>query len=84
MTSTANMTHLKRPRHPMPTFVEEALLERNLMKAYRSRPAYQQNDYIGWITKARRKETQEKRLAQMLDELGRGSKYMKMPYHPKD
>jgi uncharacterized protein YdeI (YjbR/CyaY-like superfamily) len=82
--STANMPRLKRPRYPMPAFVEEALLERGLMKAYRSRPAYQQNDYIGWIMRARRKETQEKRLAQMLDELGRGSNYMKMPYHSKD
>lgn len=79
--NTAKMTRLKRPRHPMPTFVSDALLECGLMKAYRSRPAYQQNDYIGWITRARRKETQEKRLAQMLEELERASKYMKMPYH---
>jgi uncharacterized protein YdeI (YjbR/CyaY-like superfamily) len=74
------MSRLKRPRHPMPAFVEAALLERDLMVAYKSRPAYQQNDYIGWITKARRKETKEKRLAQMLDELERGTKYMKMAY----
>jgi uncharacterized protein YdeI (YjbR/CyaY-like superfamily) len=82
--STIKTTRQKRPRHLMPKFVERALLERDLMEAYRSRPAYQQNDYIGWIMKARRKETQEKRLAQMLEELGRGSKYMKMPYHSKN
>jgi uncharacterized protein YdeI (YjbR/CyaY-like superfamily) len=81
--STAKITRLKRLLHPMPAFVESALLERNLMTAYKSRPAYQQNDYIGWITKARRKETKEKRLAQMLDELERGTKYMKMVYRPK-
>ena len=73
---------LRRPRHPMPTFVKEALLQRGLMEAYRSRPPYQQNDYIGWITRAKRKETQERRLAQMLDELERGDVYMKIPYRP--
>jgi uncharacterized protein YdeI (YjbR/CyaY-like superfamily) len=83
MMSITKMSHLKRSRHAMPAFVEAALLERDLMTAYRSRPAYQQNDYIGWIKKARRKETQEKRLAQMLDELERGTKYMKMAYQPK-
>jgi hypothetical protein len=41
-------------------------------------PPYQQNDYIGWITRARRPETQEKRLDQMLEELEKGDVYMKM------
>ena len=50
------------------------------MESYRNRPAYQQNDYIGWITRAKRNETKEKRLAQMLDELASGDKYMKMKY----
>ncbi len=67
----------------MPEFVRNALLERGLMEAYRSRPPYQQNDYIGWITRAKRQETKEKRLAQMLDELERGDKYMKMDYRPR-
>jgi hypothetical protein len=53
------------------------------MEAYRDRPPYQQNDYIGWITRAKREETRERRLAQMLDELERGDVYMKMPYRPK-
>ena len=72
--------NLKRPRHPMPDFIKEALTKRNLMEAYRARPAYQQNDYIWWITQAKRQETVEKRLAQMLDELESGDKYMKMSY----
>lgn len=72
--------NLKRPRYPMPDFVKEALLERDMMDAYRDRPAYQQNDYIGWITRAKRQETIEKRLAQMLEELERGDRYMKMVY----
>jgi uncharacterized protein YdeI (YjbR/CyaY-like superfamily) len=67
----------------MPEFIRQALLERGLMEAYRSRPPYQQNDYIGWITRARRPETQQKRLAQMLDELAGGERYMKMAYHPR-
>jgi hypothetical protein len=64
----------------MPDWVRDALIERGLMDAYRSRPPYQQNDYVGWITRAKRQETQERRLAQMLDELERGDKYMKMDY----
>ncbi|MFX1355252.1 MAG: YdeI/OmpD-associated family protein [Promethearchaeota archaeon] len=76
-------SRLKRPRYPTPAFVEDALLQRGLMESYRSRPPYQQNDYIGWITRAKRKETQERRLAQMLDELERGDAYMKMPYRAK-
>ena len=42
------------------------------MDAYRGRPAYQQNDYLAWIARAKRPETKEKRLAQMLEELERG------------
>ncbi len=75
--------NLKRPRYPMPDFVREALLGRGLMDAYRERPAYQQNDYIGWITRAKRQETVGNRLAQMLDELESGDKYMNMPYRRK-
>lgn len=75
--------NLKRPRHPMPDEIKEALEEQNLMNAYRERPAYQQNDYIGWITRAKRRETFEKRLIQMLNELARGDTYMKMNYCPK-
>jgi len=31
----------------MPDFFREALEARGLMEAYRARPPYQQNDYIG-------------------------------------
>jgi len=67
----------------MPEFVRAALEDRNLMKAYLRRPAYQQNDYIGWITRGKRTATQQKRLEQMLDELFRGGVYMKMVYRPR-
>jgi uncharacterized protein YdeI (YjbR/CyaY-like superfamily) len=82
--SEDKFSRLKRPRYPMPDFVREALNQRGLMDAYRERPAYQQNDYIGWITRAKRPETIDKRLAQMLNELERGDKYMKMLYRPKN
>ena len=73
---------LKRPRHPMPYFVKQALEERDLMAEYQERPAYQQNDYIGWINNAKLQETKEKRLHQMLEELEKGGIYMKMSHSP--
>lgn len=76
-------TRLKRPRYKMPAFIRQALVKGKLMEAYSNRPAYQQNDYIGWITRAKRQETQEKRLAQMLEELERGDRYMNMVYRAK-
>jgi uncharacterized protein YdeI (YjbR/CyaY-like superfamily) len=66
----------------MPDFVLEALEEHGLMAAYKSRPPYQQNDYLSWINRAKRTQTKEKRLLQMLDELKRGDVYMKMAYKP--
>ncbi len=74
---------LKRPLNPMPEFVERALLERGLMEAYRQRPPYQRNDYLGWIDRAKREPTKRRRLAQMLDELEQGDRYMKMAWHPR-
>ena len=77
-----DFSKLKRPRYPMPDFVRQALEERGLMAPYQKRPAYQQNDYVGWINRAKRQETQEKRLRQMLEELARGGVYMKMNHPP--
>jgi uncharacterized protein YdeI (YjbR/CyaY-like superfamily) len=61
----------------------QALTERELLAAYRQRPAYQQNDYLGWINRAKRVETKQKRLDQMLYELERGDLYMNMAYKPR-
>lgn len=72
---------LKRKRHSMPRHVKEALAARGLERAYLERPAYQQNDYIGWIEQAKKQATKQKRLEQMLEELEKGGVYMKMP-HP--
>ena len=73
----------RRDKHPMPDDVLKALEQENLFEAYESRPPYQQNDYVGWITDAKRPETRASRLAQMLDDLTKGDRYMKMPYKPK-
>lgn len=62
-------------------FVREALEQHGLVQAFDRRPAYQRNDYLGWIARAKRAETQLKRLSQMLDELERGGVYMNMD-HP--
>jgi uncharacterized protein YdeI (YjbR/CyaY-like superfamily) len=66
----------------MPGFIQQALAERRLTDAYNARPAYQRNDYIGWITNAKRSETKEKRLRQMLTELEKGGIYMNMNHPP--
>ena len=76
-------SRLKRPRYPMPEAIRDTLLKRGLMDSYHDRPPYQQNDYIGWITRAKREETKHQRLRQMLDELASGDRYMKMAYRPR-
>jgi uncharacterized protein YdeI (YjbR/CyaY-like superfamily) len=50
------------------------------MDAYHFRPAYQQNDYIGWITRAKLEATKQKRLNQMLEELEGGKYFMNMEW----
>ena len=67
----------------MPEFVRTALETRGLKDRYDQLPWYQRNDYLGWICRAKRKETKFKRLNQMLDELRAGNVYMKMKWHPK-
>jgi uncharacterized protein YdeI (YjbR/CyaY-like superfamily) len=73
---------LKRAINPMPEFVRKALNEHALMRAYLARPPYQQNDYLGWIARAKLEATKLKRLNQMLDELESGRLYMKMAWKP--
>lgn len=76
-------SRLARPKNPMPAFVRNALNERGLMAAYHERPAYQQNDYLGWIVSAKLEPTRLRRLNQMLDELQGGNLYMKMAWRPR-
>ncbi len=57
----------------MPAFVRTALVRQGGSSAlYAARPAYQRNDYLMWINKAKREGTRLKRLQQMLGELARG------------
>jgi uncharacterized protein YdeI (YjbR/CyaY-like superfamily) len=78
---TRDFSKLQRDKHPMPSFVKAALEDNDLMQDYLERPAYQQNDYIGWINRAKQEATKQKRLNQMLVELKQGGLYMKMA-HP--
>lgn len=73
---------LKRDLNPMPGFVKTALAKRKLMDAYKARPDYQQNDYLGWIARAQLSDTKQKRMAQMLEELEKGDVYMGAEWHP--
>jgi len=82
MAAAKSGTGLNRARNAMPSFVEEALRQRDLVGAYEARPPYQRNDYLGWITRAKREETRMKRLEQMLAELKQGDVYMKMAWGP--
>jgi uncharacterized protein YdeI (YjbR/CyaY-like superfamily) len=77
------MSILKREQNSMPDFIKQVLLEERLMANYFKRPPYQKNDYIGWITGAKRPETRAKRLTQMLSELKAGDKYMGTDYNMK-
>lgn len=71
---------LTRPLQPMPDDIASRLDAAGLRAAYDARPPYQRNDYLDWIARAKRPETREKRLAQMLDELRAGDVYMKMAW----
>ena len=74
---------MKRPAHPMPDFVRKALESSGLKARYDRRPWYQRNDYLGWIGNAKREETKQKRLDQMLRELRVGNVYMNMDWQPR-
>lgn len=78
-----DFSKLKREIYPMPQDVEDILNSENLMETYRSRPPYQQNDYIGWIISAKKIETRNKRIRQMIFELHDGHLYMGMKHHTK-
>jgi hypothetical protein len=66
----------------MPPSIRKAPIASGLMAAYRLRPAYPRNDYLGWIQRARLDATRQRRLAQMLEEFAPGDRYMKMACRP--
>ena len=81
MDKDVDTSRMKRDIHEMPADVKAALKEHKVMDAYRGRPPYQQNDYVGWITRAKLPATRQKRLDQMLAELKAGGVYMHMKWN---
>jgi uncharacterized protein YdeI (YjbR/CyaY-like superfamily) len=75
-----DFSKLKRPKQAMPGFVKQALKKRELLEAYKKRPAYQQNDYLSWISDGKLQDIKLERLEQMLNELDKGGIYMNMEY----
>jgi len=75
-------SRLTRDIQVLPDDVRKALESGKLMAAYEERTAYQRNDYLAWIDRARRPETRQKRLDQMLEELTKGGVYMGMRHNP--
>ena len=80
MDDDIDSSRLTRTIHEMPDDIRTALQSHKVMEAYRYRPAYQQNDYVGWITRAKLAATRQKRLDQMLAELKTGGVYMHMKW----
>ena len=81
MDKDIDTSRLKRTVYEMAPDVRDALTAAGVMEAYRARPAYQQNDYVGWIARAKLPATRLKRIRQMLDELEAGGVYMKMDWN---
>ena len=73
---------LSRKKQKIPGFVKEALIKNKLIDKYKTRPDYQRNDYLWWISSAKQEKTKQKRLNQMLSELKTGGIYMKMKHNP--
>lgn len=66
----------------MPDDVQQELEGRGLIDAYEQRPFYQRNDYLSWISRAKRIDTRRRRIDQMLEELEEGGVYMGMDHPP--
>jgi hypothetical protein len=49
--TNSKFSSLARPIQPMPDFIKDALIDNHLLDAYKNRPPYQQNDYLGWINR---------------------------------
>lgn len=81
MSKSPSNENLKREIQQIPDFVRDALKARKLVDKYEERPAYQRNDYLMWIGKAKGEATKQKRLNQMLDELESGGVYMRMNWN---
>ncbi len=83
MKNELDASRLTRAVHDLPEDIAQRLRQGGLWEAYKARPPYQQNDYIGWIGRAKRPETREKRIGVMLSELRAGHGYMGMKWGEK-
>ena len=81
MDKNTDTSRMKRDIYEMPEDVRDALQKATVLDAYNARPAYQQNDYVGWITRAKLPATRQKRIDQMLGELKSGGVYMHMKWN---
>ncbi|MEO6014485.1 MAG: YdeI/OmpD-associated family protein [Devosia sp.] len=81
MDADIDTSRMKRDIHTMPEDIRDAMQHAGVITAYRQRPAYQQNDYVGWIGRAKLPATRQKRLQQMLTELKAGGVYMHMKWN---
>lgn len=72
----------KRPTHKMPDDVRAAIERAGVRSDYDARPAYQRNDYVGWIGAAKADETRTRRIEKMVAELKEGGVYMGMAHRP--
>ncbi len=77
---STDYSRLKRKLNALPEPLQTTMQEHGVLDDFYQRPAYQQNDYIAWIERAKKPETREKRIQQMLDELEQGGVYMKMKH----
>ena len=71
-----------RPVQSMSDDIRQELERAGLMRAYEERPFHQRNDYLSWIARAKRPETRDKRIMQMLQELDPGGIYTGMEHPP--
>ncbi|MCF7221924.1 YdeI/OmpD-associated family protein [Marilutibacter chinensis] len=69
--------------NPMPDGVLAALREAGRLGACRARRACRRNGCLGWIVRAKREDTRDRRLRQMPEELRDGGVYMNMARHPR-
>jgi len=71
---------LQRDVYIMSSDIKKVLEKGKVLKDYFARPHYQQNDYLGWILRAKREETRLKRINLMVSELKKGGVYMGMKH----
>ncbi|WP_198671344.1 YdeI/OmpD-associated family protein [Desertihabitans aurantiacus] len=66
----------------MPDDIATELERAGVRQHYDRRPAYQRNDYLAWVGRAKTADTRRRRIGQMLEELARGGVYMNMSHPP--